>query len=569
MERPRNTLVRINLNLINLIDDQIKEYDHQLYAKMKKSVEKRGQLKNIVVCETKEGKFECLDGSKMVKIYREIGQNHIIAFNLGVLSDEEKNIVRIELSRDYFLTNYVYIGSLLKESLKTHKIEEICNILPFDKRQVEHLVSMTDFDWEAFNQTKQVEGQKSIFDLDDEVEEAKEEKEFVFPNDLETISDEDLTKNDASDLDEIFEKKTIQATSENGEKLHFDESGRLFTEGPLGSKGPEDFFVATEVEQENSMNQGHLGLGGPQESFVPKVTAPAANKVEEEIEQEEELDEDDRPFILSAITKQEPAEEPQQEQTTTESNKAVCVKLANGDLVFEGEKVMFETRKGIVSILITKISEKWVVFKDLDEDGKRKDCQVDKFIQKAMKLHEKTTQEIQEKTTEKVEKIIEEKPQPEPQPEPQVEPQVEAKPEPTHNEDEKVFAFMGTSDESENESTIEVHQEVDKVETTEQVEVVDNSAKHFYFDETRGVIVINKYADEICANLESIAKNVLRKSLNLAPDYFDNSTYTPNIIKTENETMIAHVLFVSNYGVRMFAVLKDIVNMLNTINFDE
>ena len=73
MERPRNTLVRLNINLINIIDEQIKEYNHQLYAKMQKSVEKRGQLKNIVVCETEDGRFDCLDGSKMVKIFKNIG----------------------------------------------------------------------------------------------------------------------------------------------------------------------------------------------------------------------------------------------------------------------------------------------------------------------------------------------------------------------------------------------------------------------------------------------------------------------------------------------------------------
>jgi hypothetical protein len=481
MERPRNTLVRVNLNLIDTIDEQIKEHDTQLHAKLRKSIERRGQLKNIVVCETKDGRFECLDGSKMVKIFTEIGQTHITAFNLGILSDEEKNIVRIELSRDYFLTNYVYIGILLKETLKTHKIEDICNILPFDKRQVEHLVSMSDFDWEAFNQTKQVEGQKSIFDLYDEepVEELSKGifDDFVFPADLDNLTDESLPVNDGSDLDEIFDKKSIQAMSENGEKLHFDEEGGLMTEGPTESVEPEETSIVFEIESSE-------------------------------------------------------VEEKQVVETPIETETGL--KLSNGEIVHEGEEVMFETRKGISKILITKISDKWVVFKDLDEDGKRKDCQVDKFVEKASKKREESIEKIEENTQ----------------------------------------AIIETVSEPEIESTIEVHSELQEQETIEQEDWEEifesnNESKPFYYDEEKQVIVIKKYADEIIDNLESLAKSHWKKSLKLFDEYFEGGEFKPSFTKNENETIITHVIFISKYGVTMRVVLSQLIEMLNTINFEK
>lgn len=478
MERPRNTLVRLNINLINIIDEQIKEYNHQLYAKMLKSVEKRGQLKNIVVCETEDGRFDCLDGSKMVKIFKDIGQTHIVAYNLGVLSDEEKNIVRIELSRDYFLTNYVYIGTLLKESLKAHKIEEICNILPFDKRQVEHLVSMSDFDWEAFNQTKQVEGQKSIFDLYDEepVEEISKGifDDFVFPTDLDKLTDESLPVNDGSDLDEIFDKKSIQETSENTIEQKTDET---------------ETSIVFEIESS---------------------------------------EEEEKPVIETPIELE------------------TGLKLSNGEIVHEGEEVMFETRKGISKILITKISDKWVVFKDLDEDGKRKDCQVDKFVEKASKKREESIEKIEENTQAIIEKPI-----------------------------ELETTEIESTIEPEIESTIEVHPELQEQETIEEidespiVEVVNNEDKPFYYDEEKQIIVIKKYADEILDNLESLAKSHWKKSLKLFDEYFEGGEFKPSFTKNDNETIITHVVFVSKYNVTMRVVLSQLVEMLNAINFEK
>jgi hypothetical protein len=482
--------------LIDTIDEQIKEHDTQLHAKLRKSVERRGQLKNIVVCETKDGRFECLDGSKMVKIFTEIGQTHITAFNLGILSDEEKNIVRIELSRDYFLTNYVYIGILLKETLKTHKIEDICNILPFDKRQVEHLVSMSDFDWEGFNQTKQVEGQKSIFDVDEEDEivvetDTQETKsimtntdtmfeDFVFPTGLDKYSEEQEIANDGSDIDAILDSRPSAITEQLVEEQ--------IEESPIIFEMTSEPTLTTDVVEEKQ-------------------------EVNESIETESGL------------------------------------KLNSGDVVREGDEVMLETRKGLCEILITKISDKWVVFKDLSEDGKRKDIQLDRFVEKASKKLEETISNIEENTEEKIEVLVAQKPQ--------VEPQVDAKVE-----------------EEQTQSTIEVHPDVEaKFELGNDlqmdIEKDDNEDKPFYYDEDEKVIVIKKYADEIIDNLESLAKSHWKKSLKLFDEYFEGGEFKPSYTTNENTTIITHVIFISKYGVTMRVVLSQLIEMLNTINFEK
>ena len=167
MESTRNKLVRVKISSIVLYDEVIKEYDLKLFEKLKRGIKKRGQLKNIIICESENG-FECLEGSKIVKALKELEQDSVVAYNLGVLSDEDKKIIRIEIFKDYFLTNYVYIGKLLKEITQTVKLEEICNTIPFDVRQAKHLINMHEFDWDSFNQDKQNEGQSSLFDIFEE-----------------------------------------------------------------------------------------------------------------------------------------------------------------------------------------------------------------------------------------------------------------------------------------------------------------------------------------------------------------------------------------------------------------
>jgi len=174
MEKQRNRMENIKIADIQFSECNIKENDALLFEKMKKSIQLRGQLKNVVVCETETG-YECLEGSKICKALKELGFDEVLVINMGILSDEQKNIIRIEISRDYFLTNYVFIGEMLKQISVTNKLEEICNYLPYDVRQAKKMISMTEFDWDAFEQNKQIEGQISMFDIIEEQPEPLQE----------------------------------------------------------------------------------------------------------------------------------------------------------------------------------------------------------------------------------------------------------------------------------------------------------------------------------------------------------------------------------------------------------
>jgi hypothetical protein len=163
MDNERNKLVRINISDIEYSKSKLKENDFQLYEKLKLSIQSQGQLKSITVCELENGKYECIEGSKILKCMIELNCNEVIAINIGKVTQTEKDIIRLQLFKDFFMVDYSAVGVMLKEILNDVQIINLCNTIPFDKRQVENLINLTKFDWDAFNLNKQNEGQMSLF----------------------------------------------------------------------------------------------------------------------------------------------------------------------------------------------------------------------------------------------------------------------------------------------------------------------------------------------------------------------------------------------------------------------
>ena len=169
MEIKKNRVESIKLSLINKNIESIKENDSELEEKLRKSILKRGQLKNIVVCETGDGFYRCIEGNKVLQIMYELGYDEILCLNVGKLTEVEEKILSIEISKDYFLTNYVKIAEHLKFINNEIIIDTVCNTLPFTLRQAKKLISLADFDWSDFHENKQLENQISLFDFESEV----------------------------------------------------------------------------------------------------------------------------------------------------------------------------------------------------------------------------------------------------------------------------------------------------------------------------------------------------------------------------------------------------------------
>jgi hypothetical protein len=191
---------KLNIDKIIISDTKFKDDDYALFEKLKNSISQRGQIRNIVVCET-GNKYECIEGSKIIKALKEIGCNEVYAKNMGNLSDEEKNALKIELSKDYFLTNYVEIGKALKSLVHKKDLSQLCNYIPFNLRQAKKLIQLTEFDWDEFSiKQKKLEGQTDMFGMDEVQQKETQEKDPWF--------DEKLKEREEQKIEQI--KKQIE-----------------------------------------------------------------------------------------------------------------------------------------------------------------------------------------------------------------------------------------------------------------------------------------------------------------------------------------------------------------------
>jgi hypothetical protein len=195
MDSERNKLVRIKISDIEYTKSKLKDNDYQLFEKLRMSIQSQGQLKSITVCELENCKYECIEGSKILKSMIELNYDEVIAINIGKVTQIEKDIIRLQLFKDFFMVDYSAVGLMLKEIVNEVQIMKLCNTIPFDKRQVENLINLTNFDWEAFNMNKQLEGQMSLFGMLQEKEEEVMEyisNEIDVTNQIELIDEQPI-----------------------------------------------------------------------------------------------------------------------------------------------------------------------------------------------------------------------------------------------------------------------------------------------------------------------------------------------------------------------------------------
>lgn len=355
MESTRNKLVRVKISSIILYDEAIKEYDLKLFEKLKRSIKKRGQLKNIVICESENG-FECLEGSKTIMALKELDEESVVAYNLGVLSEEDKKIIRIELFRDYFLTNYVFIGKLLKEISETVKLDDVCNTIPFDIRQAKHLINMHNFDWDGFSQNKQLEGQSSLFDVfesneiveDLKVEGTDIQNEIKIEKKQETIIElKTIFEKNADSVPEIVEKILEDVIEKS-----IEESSDIFNTISIETKVIEDTDFDNLIDKEDKVESETL-----------------SNEI---IEIESEKIKDSPKVKTNSIVNQ------------------------LGDEIKINDTVLFQTqRKGEFKITVTKYTPKWVYYIEVST-GKETYVEMDKFIKLAKRINENSSDEVVE-----------------------------------------------------------------------------------------------------------------------------------------------------------------------------
>lgn len=151
----------INVDLIKLPDWSCKNDEKNIFKKLRNSVFKNDQNKNILVRETTSGKFEVIKGKKLFSILKDTKNQEILCYNYGFISDIEAKIIYLE-NNIFHSENYIKSGSLIKEILEHKKDYEIEPNINYSLEELVDLVNLAEFDWEKFKKKEKITNQIKI-----------------------------------------------------------------------------------------------------------------------------------------------------------------------------------------------------------------------------------------------------------------------------------------------------------------------------------------------------------------------------------------------------------------------
>jgi len=136
----------------------LKNINPERYLKLRASIAKNGQTKNILVRVIAENEYEIIDGRIVFKILRELGAELIyckvfeVTLEEGILLYLENNIA--------FETNFVKVAHGLKQlNLPLYKVERT---IPYNLNELTDLMKLNEFNWAKYEE-ESLTGQQSLF----------------------------------------------------------------------------------------------------------------------------------------------------------------------------------------------------------------------------------------------------------------------------------------------------------------------------------------------------------------------------------------------------------------------
>jgi ParB-like chromosome segregation protein Spo0J len=140
---------QIDTKTIKLPKWSLKNINEYEYKKLKKSVKKHGQTKNIIVRLLDDGTYEVIDGKVVFKILKQLKVDFIYCYVFKNITTTEAQ--RIYLEQDYYFeTNFVEVGAALAKITKDHSAVDVEKTLIFNYAEIEELLKLQNFNFAKY-----------------------------------------------------------------------------------------------------------------------------------------------------------------------------------------------------------------------------------------------------------------------------------------------------------------------------------------------------------------------------------------------------------------------------------
>ena len=156
MENKRSEFLTIETNKLLKSEQNYKQFNSEIYFKLKRSLFYFGQIKPVV-CYYEEGFYKIIEGSKMFEALKELGANKIFCC---VIQKEDSLKAQMFMNELNFDSNYIELSYLFKNI----DFDKIKKDLPFSDEEINKMQSIFEYDWDKIINKQNNINQTNLFD---------------------------------------------------------------------------------------------------------------------------------------------------------------------------------------------------------------------------------------------------------------------------------------------------------------------------------------------------------------------------------------------------------------------
>ena len=154
----------IAINKIKTNQYHCKNRAAEVSNKLRASLIKTGQIKNIIVRKLSDGTYEVVKGNTILEMMKEEGFTEVWCFDLGEISLHQAWLIYLQtISVNEY--NFVAVSELVNQLLSIIDISEIEKVTAFNIAELVEIKNIMNFNWANFN-PKVETTQISMFDED-------------------------------------------------------------------------------------------------------------------------------------------------------------------------------------------------------------------------------------------------------------------------------------------------------------------------------------------------------------------------------------------------------------------
>jgi hypothetical protein len=126
------------------------EMNEETLAKERKSLEKFGYVRAIIVRGLPKDRYEIIDGEHRWRLLKEAGVSLVPIRNLGKMSVKEAKQLTIVLNETRGQSDFIKLADLFG-SITDYPVEEMAEVLPYSAEELTSMVEAADYDWSEYD----------------------------------------------------------------------------------------------------------------------------------------------------------------------------------------------------------------------------------------------------------------------------------------------------------------------------------------------------------------------------------------------------------------------------------